>query len=113
MTTQHTAFLLGSGEFQFDVFKQLKQRNFQVIICGPVLKFQISKDDIFLKCDVMDFNKILEFAEKFTKKFAISSQTDITSEIVSKLNQEWGVYYTKPDEVIFYSNKTLLNRLSK
>ena len=112
-TSKHTAFLLGSGEFQLDVFKQLKQRNFQVIICGPDLKFQISKDDIFLNCDVMDFKKILEFSKNFTKKFAISSQTDITSEIVSKLNQEWGVYYTKPDEVIFYSNKTLLRERVK
>lgn len=113
MTTKHTAFLLGSGEFQFDIFKQLKSRDLLVVVCGPSLKFQISRDDIFLECDVMDFKKIFEFGKQFSKKFAISSQTDITSEIVSMLNQEWGIYYTKPDEVIFFSNKTFLRERVK
>jgi len=96
---------IAGGIWQKPFVKYLKEKNHHLTVVNPVETESTELADYHLKCDINNLTEIEKYIEKTNPIFITSDQSDVSTEIVTKLSEKYRLPCNRMDVIEKFTNK--------
>lgn len=104
---------IAGGIWQKPFAKYLKDKGHHVSVVNPVVTDTTILADTHVVADVNDLEAIDRHIANITPAFVTSDQSDISTHIVAKLSQKWGLPGNSTDVIEKFTNKYVMYDFSR